>query len=274
MKGSSQHFNGVTRKPTSSYENRVPLRYFFLKYHQIPKSTRLKKNNNVSIELQYLLLGVKVMNFLKKGKKGKMKNWLVKTAVLALPVLVIFPGISNAADLTQSAAFWNYNGFSNTKIGVMPWYEDPSVSSFGYTTTLSNARGAWDGVVGASIGYSKQLTADAAYLRFFAVDDPNLNYYGIFKPYNSSGVLITDVDNTGNTLYKANLVMAHYQIQHSGLGRALTTAEKLDVAIHEIGHSLALRHQSDTSVSVMEETDITTYGAPTTLDKNNVTWKY
>lgn len=208
--------------------------------------------------------------------KSKMNNWLVKVATLALPTLVVLPLTTNAADLTQGSAYWKYTGFSNTRIAAMPWWEDSSVSGWGYTTILSDARYAWDAVTGATIGYSKQTNSADTYLRFYAVNDSNLNYYGIFKPYDSEGNLLSDadIDNPSKAVYKANLVMANYNIQNSPMGRALTRAEVNDVAIHELGHSLALRHQADTSVSVMAKTKMTTYGAPTTLDKNNASWKY
>lgn len=206
-----------------------------------------------------------------------MKKILTKVIGFTAITSLLFPAISNA-DYHGQDAFFKSQGFLKTTVAAMPWWEDYSVAGLGYSTIMSDARAKWDAASAASIGYSKRSSADSAILRFYATNDPNLNYYGIFKPYDSTGKMINDttIDDPNTTFYKGNLVMANYNIQHSPAngGGPLTRTQTLDVAIHEIGHSLSLRHQPDSAVSVMAATRVTNYGAPQTLDYVNVDYKY
>ncbi|GAS83422.1 hypothetical protein [Paenibacillus amylolyticus] len=208
-------------------------------------------------------------------KIKKIKSWFHKPMLLTIPFMLLFPTVTNA-QLTNGDAFYASNGFSSTTIAAIPWYNDSSIGGLGYTTHLSDARASWDAVNTANIGWSSQSSASAATLRFYAVNDANLGYYGIFKLYNSSGTEISSqLETPGVSWYKANIVIANANVNSSNASiKKLTRAETQDMILHEIGHAISLRHQPDTATSVMRKNDLTIYGAPTTLDKNNVGWKY
>ncbi|WP_205622739.1 zinc-dependent metalloprotease family protein [Paenibacillus wynnii] len=205
-----------------------------------------------------------------------MKKRLTKVFGFTAALSLLFPTLTSAYQAQD--AFFNSQGFSKTTIAAMPWWEDSTVAGLGYSTILSDARAKWDAASAANVGYSKKTSADSATLRFYVHNDANVNYYGVFKPYDSSGTAFTDADveNPNKSFYKGNLVIANYYIQHSPAagGGPMNRTQTLDVAIHEIGHSLSLRHQPDSEVSVMAISKVTSYGSPQTLDYSNIDYKY
>ncbi|MEW4371384.1 hypothetical protein [Paenibacillus kandeliae] len=199
------------------------------------------------------------------------KKALASLLGISISTIVLLPSVTHAAEYNGDNAFFKNQGFSKTKIAAMPWYNDSSVAGLGYETILSNARAKWDAAAAANIGYSKASSMSNASLRFYATNDANLEYYGVVKPYDSSGKLVTgsQVDNPSVSYYSANLIMANRNIQTLS-----SSNEVLDVAVHELGHTLNLRHQPDEANSVMAATRVTKYGGPTSLDYANVDYKY
>ncbi|WP_342434350.1 hypothetical protein MHH57_17835 [Paenibacillus sp. FSL H7-0442] len=200
-----------------------------------------------------------------------MRKWFIKIIALALPLTFAVSSQTDAAALYDGNAFYKSQGFSSSRVASMPWWEDSSVTTYGYAGILSTARNSWDAAPSANIGYNKTSSELSAYLRFYLIDDPYAGYDGQFKPFDSNGNAFSDsdADNPNKSFYKSNLILNDYNLRTYYESRA----QRVDIAVHELGHSFNLKHQDNDVQSIMNSR---TPGreAPYPLDYRNVGWKY
>lgn len=198
----------------------------------------------------------------------KFRSLFLLVYILILGTLI---ASSVSAENRDTFAFWPTYGLNDSIIGSNPYYEDPSVSQYGYTWHNQQARNAWDAAGYADIDFYRVSSYDAASTRIFAGHYTWATYWGKKQAYKSNGDKITDDElyNTVQTWEKVHILLNDYTMDNSNL----TGGMRLKVTTHEYGHMLGMRHQPDGTDSIMDD-GRKSFSSPRQLDYDNVNWKY
>lgn len=179
-----------------------------------------------------------------------------------ITTLIILSGTVLA--YTEEDAFW-IGGFPSSVIASTDYWEDSGVSSLGYSNWASNARSDWAGIADSDVSYYRTTSSSSADLRIYAGNYGD-DYAGICKGYEYDGTYDSDCNDEW---YKCQVLLNdHYMDDWS-----YSNANRHKTTIHELGHALSLCHQPSYESSVMRQGKLT-YTDPTTLDEDNIAWKY
>lgn len=190
-----------------------------------------------------------------------MSKCIVSAAVLAIFVLPM----SNVAHAVyyDRDAFFPGNGLPDATIGALPYWEDTTISSLGYSVASQNARTKYDQASDADIDFYRVTNGNDAAVRVFADDYGVVGWWGRITPYDVYGY-------ETNEYYAWKFVNMFYndgQMDRDGF----TESNRTYNAIHEWGHALSMRHQDSQSVMVQDKRSLTT---PTAVDYSNLNYYY
>jgi hypothetical protein len=160
-------------------------------------------------------------------------------------------------------AFFPGNGLPDVTIGNLPYWEESTVSTLGYSTASQTARTKYDEATDADIDFYRVYDGNAAAVRVFAGDYGEVGWWGIIIPYDVNG-FETDEYNAWKFV---NMFYNDGQMDRDGF----TEANRTYNAIHEWGHALSMKHQDSQSVMVQGKLSLT---APTSIDYSNLNYMY
>lgn len=174
---------------------------------------------------------------------------------LTLAVATLVVGNEASATYYNRDAFFAGNGLPDASIGALIYWEEDSVSTWGYYYYSLDARTELDKVESAVINFRRATSSEinSAPLRYFAGQMSEYSWYGRVYPYDIAGY---EMDIDGAQSYgwsKVDLKYNDYLMDYDALG----TEERRRVAVHELGHVMSLKHQpigSTHQSSVMQET--------------------
>lgn len=155
-------------------------------------------------------------------------------------------------------------GLSSSVIAAADYYEDPAISTLGYSYFTANARADYAGISDADIGFLNVYSYTDAEIRFYAGDYGD-DYAGVLQPYKTDGSSASTTDSW----YKAHVILNNGYMDRNDY----SNVNKHKTTIHELGHALSLLHQYSPTDSVMKQGKLT-YTDPTSLDISNLQWKY
>jgi hypothetical protein len=173
-----------------------------------------------------------------------------------------FNGTSSG--LVNSAAFVPNSFTSVSNISV---YQAASVSTYGYSSFVSNALNQLDNITNANIGFTN-TSSTTAQVRISVNTNPDLDYFAVVQPYDSSGKAITKQES--KTWSYATMILNHGVMNKWGF----TSSNKQGTVTHEVGHLVSLDHQEYLDVSsIMKpgKKNITTF---TPLDIANIQYRW
>jgi len=192
---------------------------------------------------------------------------IVKIFPFLASTMLIIPTMASAV-YTNGDAFFS-GGLSEADIASLDYWESSSVASNGYDYYTANARSDYANISYANIGFSRQTSSTYAELRFYA-GSYGSDYYGIMDPY-----VLDSYDNWDPASPDEEWDMVKVKLNHANMeSDNLSSANRHEVTLHELGHALGLVHQEDGTNSVMEETDLDGRRDPTSLDIANLQWRY
>ncbi|MGX9135091.1 hypothetical protein ACWV26_12085 [Rummeliibacillus sp. JY-2-4R] len=190
----------------------------------------------------------------------------ITVLLLSLSILLLIPPTIFAA-YTNSAAFFK-SGLAASVVGDCRVFVSDSVTSYGYSTKVSNAKSGWGGISNANVNFRSAESATNADIRVYA-GNYGLDYAGLTQLYRG-GTTVTDPDaSTTNWDFVKISLNDYYMDSYS-----YSSANKNKTTIHEFGHALGLRHQTDTSVDSIMRQGKLTYNGPQAIDKSNIAYKY
>lgn len=200
---------------------------------------------------------------------------MVKTVqhVFILGTMVLSTKTSFAAkELYDNDAFWVCYGLGDLRIGDHAYYEDPSISQYGYSWHTSTARLEWDKATAADIDWYKVSNYDTASTRFFAGDYTWASYYGKMQAYKGNGdaVLDSELSIKHTVFYRTHVLINNYEMDKNNLSGTL----RAETVTHEVGHVLNMKHQDNAANSIMKKNDWLYSYTPTSVDYRNVNYKY
>lgn len=195
----------------------------------------------------------------------KLSKKIVSVILIFIVSFLLIPTISFAA-YTNDAAFFK-SGLPKSVVGDCYVFVSDSVSRYGYSTYVSNAKNGWGGISNADVDFWSSGSATYADIRVYA-GDYGLDYAGLAQPYRGSS-LVTDPDaSTANWSFVIIYLNDNYMDYYG-----YTSANRNKTTIHEFGHALGLRHQPSSATSVMVQGKLS-YSGPQQLDKSNIAYKY
>lgn len=168
------------------------------------------------------------------------------------------------ADFTDADAFFS-GGLGATVIAAADYYEDPSISSLGYSYFTANARADYAGISSANIGFLNVGNYTNAEIRFYAGSYGD-DWYGKMQPYKSDGTQASMSD----TWAKAHVWLNDALMDEESFSNTL----RHETTIHELGHALSLLHQYTPTDSVMVDVGFQEITNPADIDVDNLQWKY
>ena len=190
----------------------------------------------------------------------------ITALLLSLSILLLIPTTSFAA-YSNSAAFFK-SGLSASVVGDCYVFVSDSVSSYGYSTNVSNAKSGWGGISNADVDFWSAGSATNADIRVYA-GNYGLDYAGLAQPYRGDST-VSDPDASTTKWDFVKIYLNDYYMDSN----SYSTANRNKTTIHEFGHALGLRHQTDTSVASIMRQGKLTYSGPQSIDKSNIAYKY
>ncbi|ASS74375.1 hypothetical protein CIG75_04835 [Tumebacillus algifaecis] len=138
-------------------------------------------------------------------------------------------------------AFYPGNGLPDSLIGALVYFEDSSVSSYGYSSHMLTARTEFDNVPDAVINFRRATSSEinSAPLRFWVVENQSSYWYGKTFNYDSNGAPLAEADAYYSAWSKVDLKLDNKKMDEA----QFTTNQRKRVAVHELGHVLSMVHQ-------------------------------
>ncbi len=125
-------------------------------------------------------------------------------------------------------------------------YYDGSVASYGYTAHLDTGRTAWYQV--GKVNISKSSSNSSSYDEYYVGTNTDPTLLGAQTPYKNGTVPGTHVFAGWDGTWKYS-VLSLYDNNMNNAGFSYN--DKVGVAVHEVGHTLALKHTTAPNLSVM-----------------------
>ncbi len=198
--------------------------------------------------------------------KFKFMKKPITAHLLSLSTLLLIPTISFAA-FTNSAAFFK-SGLPASVVGDCHVFVSDSVSSYGYSTNVSNAKSGWGGISNVNVHYSYAGSETNADIRVYA-GNYGLDYAALTQP-DRGGTTVTNPDTSNTKWDFVKISLNHYYMDSYNY----SSANRNKTTIHEFGHALGLRHQTDASIASIMRQGKLTYNGPQAIDKLNIAYKY
>ncbi|NUU75747.1 hypothetical protein [Paenibacillus xylanilyticus] len=164
----------------------------------------------------------------------------------------------------NSAAFFPNSFSSVSNISV---YQAPTVSTYGYSSYVTNALNQLDNISNANIGYTNS-TSTTAQVRISANNNSALDYFALVQPYDSSGKAINETDS--KTWSYATMVLNHGVMTKWGF----TASNKQGTVTHEVGHLVSLSHQMNLDANSIMKTGKKNNTTFTSLDISNIQYRW
>ncbi|ANB57123.1 matrixin family protein [Anoxybacillus sp. B7M1] len=196
---------------------------------------------------------------------AKFIKKIVSVIVLFVTFSMLVPILSFAA-YTNNDAFFK-SGLPKYVVGDCYVFVSDSVSNYGYSTYVSNAKSGWGGISNADVDFWPAGSATDADIRVYA-GNYGLDYAGLAQPYQGDS-LVTDPDATTTNWSFVKIYLNDYYMDYYNY----TNANRNKTTIHEFGHALGLRHQPSGTISIMVQGKLS-YSGPQELDKSNIAYKY
>lgn len=178
---------------------------------------------------------------------------------LSISIISIIPSQANANIFISGGRL---NGYQDA-------YFDWSVASYGYTSYLDDGIRAWNGITPkVLIGWTNTTTNYPD--KYFVGDTDTANVCGMTIPFKKVANDIVRAEPYENWLY-SNISIYDNTIKKKNLS---SNHIRYGVAAHEVGHSLALAHNTSTNKSIMTEVITLNDFPPTQYDKSELISKW